>query len=185
MATYLESGLRVSLEEGRHFRFEPLRAYERLKGRHLKEIDFAWCEGPEDATELVLLEVKRYEEIDAGAAKRRPDVISDKITDALLFLLAIWARTSVGHDAAAEIPPCAAQVPRRLRVVVAVSLPASRKVHLLSLRDSLRGRLWGRLLLAEGNKPEIVDFEEVARRFPGLVKRAGTSPELPQDSERT
>lgn len=164
MAVYNESGLRLDLPDGQHFRFAELAAYKRLSGQHLKEMDFAWVADGK----LYMLEVRSYAQIGStlagadlvaakGAAKpHRYEALIDKITDSLLMLLAAWADTGTGQTIKADLPAVArARLP--LKLIVALELPANLSVHLPALRDSLNERLRGRMALADVRNVVVVD----------------------------
>lgn len=165
MAVYIESGLRLDLPVGQHFRFADLAAYQSLSGQHLKEMDFAWI----DAGKLFLLEVRSYAQItttltgaDFVPTKGQPvpfrfEALINKITDSTLMLMAAWAGTAWGRQLKAELP-ASAQAPMPLKLVVAVELPAPLTVHLQSLRDSLNARLKGRIAVANVPTVALIDY---------------------------
>ncbi|QHI99653.1 hypothetical protein GT347_17720 [Xylophilus rhododendri] len=178
MAEYFESGLRLDLPAGRHFRFSDLPAYRLLSGRKLKEMDFAWI----DTGKLFLLEVRSFVQIagtltdaDLVPAKGRPapfrfDALIDKITDSVLMLLAAWADTTWGRQLKAELP-AAAQATMPLKLVVAIELPATLTVHLQGLRDALNARLKGRVALADVKSVALIDYGRLIREpaFKGMA----------------
>lgn len=165
MAVYIESGLRLELPAGHHFRFADLAAYQSLSGQHLKEMDFAWI----DAGKLFLLEVRSYAQItttltgaDFVPRKGQPvpfrfEALIDKITDSTLMLMAAWADTAWGQQLKAQLPALA-QVPLPMKLVVAVELPAPLAIHLQGLRDSLNARLKGRISVADVPTVVLVDY---------------------------
>lgn len=165
MATYTESGLKVELPEGQHFRFADLPAYRALSGQHLKEMDFAWVH---DGT-LFLLEVRSYAQVTTtltGAdllpvkgqpAPFRHQALIDKVTDSLLMLLAAWADTERGKAIRTSLPaPAQSKLP--IKLIIAVELPAALSVHLQGLRDSLNDRLRGRIALADVRSVVLIDY---------------------------
>ena len=115
MATYEESGLRLTLPDDQHFRFADLAPYRSLSGQHLKEMDFAWI----DQGKLILLEVRSYAQVTetltgpdfmptkGRAAPFRFQALLDKVTDTLLMLAAAWAGTGWGRTLS---PPVAVQM---------------------------------------------------------------------------
>ncbi len=178
MNRYRESGIEILLPRQRHFRFQDLATYRTLSARHLKEMDFAWCEA--DGT-LVLLEVKAYHDWENGTGEesshhenerwleRLYAVLVDKATDALFALLAAWAGTGLGAQLCGELPLCARKPPKRLRIVFGLDLPAGRPEHLLALRMWLRDRLAGRLTLAGAGRPEVVDYDTLRKRLGNMA----------------
>lgn len=165
MAVYIESGLRLDLPVGQHFRFADLVAYRSLSGQHLQEMDFAWI----DAGKLFLLEVRSYSQITTALAgtdfvpkKGQPvpfrfEALINKITDSTLMLMAAWAGTAWGQQLKAELPAMA-QTPLPLKLIVAVELPAPLAIHLQSLRDSLNAHLKGRISVVDVPTVALVDY---------------------------
>jgi hypothetical protein len=58
MTAYIESGLRINLPEGEHFRFPDCEIYKQLSGKKLKEMDFGWWQKQQNR--LWLIEIKDY-----------------------------------------------------------------------------------------------------------------------------
>jgi len=180
VATYIESGLRLDLPEGQHFRFADLPVYQALKGQHLKEMDFAWIAGEK----LVMLEVRSYTQITHGLnaadflvakgqpAPRRYQDLIDKVTDSLLMMLAAWANSNRGQSIKNFLPP-GAREPLPLKMVIAVDLPANLAVHLQGLRDSLNERLRGRIALADMRNVILIDYARLVTHtwFAGFITR--------------
>lgn len=168
MPTIIESGLRVELPAGMSFRFSETAAYTKLKGKRLKEMDFAWVN---DNT-LFLLEVRSYSQISETLSKedfladkdgREPyrfTALIDKITDSVLMLLSVWSGTDWGRELGAQLP-AEAQTRIKLKLVVAVDLPPALTVHLQSLRDDLNARLQGRIALADVTNVALMDYEHL------------------------
>lgn len=178
MTVYIESGLRLDLPNGQHFRFADLAPYQTLSGQHLKEMDFAWV----DSGKLFLLEVRSYAHItqplslaDFVPVQNRPDpfrfsALIDKVTDSVLMMLGAWADTTWGQQLKAQLPAAAhARMP--LKLVVAVELPAPLRVHLQGLRDSLNARLRGRVALADVRNVVLIDYARLVSHpvFKGFV----------------
>ena len=180
MAVYIESGLRLNLPDGQHFRFADLPAYQAASHLHLKEMDFAWVDGGK----LFLLEVRSYAQITTtltGAdfvptkgqpAPHRFQALIDKVTDSTLMLLAAWAGTGWGQALHAAMP-AAAQTRMPLKLVVAVDLPGALAMHLPGLRDSLNARLQGRIAVADVPRVVLIDYARLVSNpaFGGLVSR--------------
>lgn len=172
MATYVESGLRVELPAGQHFRFADLPAYKPLSGQRLKEMDFAWIENGK----LYLLEVRSYVDMvdllapaDFVPAKDQPtpyrfQALIDKVTDSLLMMLAVWADTEHGGKIGASFP-LAARARLPLKLIIAVDLPEHLVVHLQALRDSLNERLRGRISLADIGNIAVMDCSRLVSIF--------------------
>lgn len=165
MATYEESGLRLTLPDDQHFRFADLAPYRSLSGQHLKEMDFAWIDGQ---GRLILLEVRSYAQVTetltgpdfmptkGRAAPFRFQALLDKVTDTLLMLAAVWSGTAWGRTLS-PLLPLEARQPLPLKVVIAVDLPPALTVHLQGLRDSLNARLQGRLALVDVPRVVLID----------------------------
>jgi hypothetical protein len=168
MAIYEESGLRLELPDGEHFRFADLPAYQALCGQHLKEMDFAWIIEPH----LVLLEVRDYRRLVETLAgddflprrraepPRRFQALIDKVTDTLLMLLAAWAGTASGQALRRQLPE-AARHPKPLHLIVAIELPATLTTHLGPLRDALNQQLRGRIALADVSRVTLLDYDRL------------------------
>lgn len=181
MPPIVESGLCVNLPPGNHFRFADTSAYNALKGRSVKEMDFAWV----DSGNLFLLEVRDYTQVTqtlsvvdfvpvkGQSEPHRFSALVDKVTDSVLMMLSVWAGTGWGQQLMAELPGAAkARMP--LKVVVAVELPAALAVHLQGLRDSLNARLSGRLAFADVKRVALIDYKRLVAHpvFKGVVTLA-------------
>lgn len=165
VTAYLESGLRLDLPDGQHFRFAELRSYQRLSGQRLKEMDFAWIRNGR----LFLLELRSYAQVtetltvaDFSLIKDRPaplrfQTLIDKVTDSLLLLLAVWSGTEKGKEVKSEIPIDARSC-LPLKLVIAVDLPAHLAHHLPALRDSLNDCLRGRIAVADVRNVTLLDY---------------------------
>jgi hypothetical protein len=172
MAVYEESGLRLDLPDGAHFRWAATASYRPLSGQSLKEMDFAWIH----AGKLILLEVKDYTQtsatlsptdfLPAGAPQPNPwrfDELVNKITDSLLMLLAGWSPTPWGQSLAAELPT-PARTPMPLILAVGLDMPAHLKIHLSALRIALNARLQGRLKLVNVPAVALMDYDTLVSR---------------------
>lgn len=178
MAVYQESGLRLTLADGSHFRFADLAAYRSISGQNLKEMDFAWAEGQN----LVLLELRNYLDVTGTltgadfvprkgeATPKRFNDLVDKVTDSLLMILAARAQTTWGKQLATQWPPVINQV-KTLTLVIAIELKQELAVHLQALRDSLNARLQGRLAVAGVSRVALLDYSRLKQhpRFSGVV----------------
>lgn len=178
MPPYVESGLRLDLPAGLHFRFADTTAYNAVKGQSLKEMDFAWV----DSGKLFLLEVRSYSQVtqtltltDFVPVKGQPEpfrfnALIDKVTDSVLMMFSAWADTAWGQQLKAELPASArARMP--LKLVVAVELPTALTIHLQGLRDSLNARLRGRVALADVGSVVLIDYSRLISdpAFKGFV----------------
>lgn len=179
MAIYDESGLRLDLPDGLHFRFADLPGYQALKGYRLKEMDFAWL----GDGQLFLLEVRSYAQVtqtltgtDFVPVKGQPapfryEALIDKVSDSLLMLLAAWSGSASGQ-AIREGLPEGAKNRLPLKLVIAVDLPARLTIHLQGLRDSLNARLRGRMALADVRSVVLIDYARLLAdpRFSGFIQ---------------
>lgn len=178
MTVYQESGLRLELPAGRHFRFADLAPYKTLSGQNLKEMDFAWIH----AGKLFLLEVRSYSQvtttltaadfvpIKGQAVPHRFQALIDKVTDSVLMLLAAWAGSAWGQQLKAALPAPAHSV-MPLKVVIAVELPATLTIHLQSLRDGINARLQGRIGVGDLQRVVLIDYARLISdpAFNGMV----------------
>lgn len=178
VAIYQESGLRLDLPAGQHFRFADLAPYKALCGQNLKEMDFAWVH----AGKLFLLEVRDYSQVtttltgaDFVPVKGQPvpqrfQALIDKVTDSMLMLLAVWAGTAWGQQLKAELP-ASVQSFMPLKLVIAVELPSTLTMHLQGLRDSLNARLQGRIDVGDLPRVVLIDYARLISNpaFNGMV----------------
>jgi hypothetical protein len=186
MGVYEESGLRLDLPDGAHFRFADTGSYQSLSGQSLKEMDFAWLH--ED--KLVLLELKNFTvtratlvPADFVPAKNQPhprrfDELVSKITDTLMMLLAGWCGTDWGKNLVAELPQ-GIDKPLKLVLAVGLDMPAGLKMHLAALRTALNARLQGRLKLASVQSIALMDYDTLISRptfSPYVTKLAPPAP---------
>lgn len=184
MAVYEESGLRLDLPDGMHFRLATTTSYRQLSGQSLKEMDFAWVhEG-----RLVLLEVKDFTETTAMLTETdfvpvkghpspwRFDELVGKITDTLMMLLASWSGNDWGQSLRAELP-VVLRKPVKLVLAVGLDLPVQLKVYLSALRIALNARLKGRLKLAGVEAVALMDYDTLISRptFSPYVARVAVS----------
>lgn len=147
---FQENSLVVTVPDGRYFRFGDCEAYDRVKGKSMKEMDVGWLTTDDD---LWLLELKDYgKHIPADLRPQLPKLQNNvplKVQDTLAMLGAAWAGTNWGEDLLQNIrdtcpdfPPDA--VP--LRTGVVVNLENSSDVALLSqIKDRIAADLEGEL----------------------------------------
>jgi hypothetical protein len=113
MTTYYESGLRLNLPKGEHFRFQDCEVYKLLCGQKLKEMDFGWWQ--KEQNRLWLIEIKDYAHL--SIEERLPnhllDNLVDKATDSLLMLASCWAKTGKGREFSLCLPPPVQQFPEQ------------------------------------------------------------------------
>ena len=178
MAVYQESGLRLDLPEGQHFRFADLEPYKALSGQNFKEMDFAWI----NAGKVFLLEVRDYSQVmttltgaDFLPVKGQPvqprfQALIDKVTDSTLMLLAAWAGSAWGQQLKTALPTSAQSV-MPLKLVIAIELPSVLTMHLQSLRDSLNARLRGRVGVVDVPHVILIDYARLISHpaFNGMV----------------
>ncbi len=164
MPIYHESGLQITLPDGMTFRFQDIPEYIRLKGQHLKEMDFGWWDTATNT--LWLLEVKDYTAL--SRTDRLPEhllpVLEAKVVDSLMMFAAIWSGTVAGKKFSAHVPvqlhsfPAAARTSSRIRVVIVLKIE---KRHIISdlppLKDKLKEDLQGRISLFDILGVQLLD----------------------------
>jgi len=163
MTNYTESGLQVSLPDGNNFRFQDLTVYTKLKGKHLKEVDYCWWDTSKN--KFWLLEVKDYSHL--TIEERLPDNLlekfTNKVTDALMMLAAAWSGTNAGKQFLAELPSIFHNfpvLPYRIKIVcVLKSIEPHQKVELSALKTKLNKRLEGRIALFDLKDVTFTDHE--------------------------
>lgn len=185
MAQYDESGLRLVLADGEHFRFQDLATYQSLKGQRLKEMDFCWLDrtATQDASNqaqwhrLILLELKEFtglrsllHESDLTHKAYRFETLINKIVDSLLLLAAAWAGTAKGSQLCADLPMFARQ-PMRAKVIIGLDLPPSLHPHFGVLRDQLNARMRGRVALFDIERVTLVNYQQLVAKYPRLISR--------------
>ena len=152
MPTLEESGYQFDLPERRTFRFAECSTYENYLSAHeLKEMDFGWVSGT--STPIVwLVEVSNYAlgpDTQQISSSDFLEEATQKITDCLLMLSAVWAETAVGQQLRRDIEQTCPQFPDQVADVRAVLLvgfeseDSSFKMETIS--NSLRPRLRGRM----------------------------------------
>lgn len=170
MTTYTESGIEVRLPDGQGFRFSECAAFQRLSGKHLKEMDFGWWDAPR--SRVLLLEVKGrevWDEVwkrkDTSPTEHLVAVLERKAIDSLALLSAVWLQTHEGASISAEIPTEAHSFPGDGRLVLAFVLDTgvNDRALLSAARDRLNERLAGRLALVGTRNAIVADVEGAAR----------------------
>jgi len=161
MTAYDESGLRLNLPKGQHFRY--CEAYKLLCGQKLKEMDFGWWQ-PEQ-NRLWLIEIKDYAHL--TTEERLPnhllDNLVDKATDSLLMLASCWAKTGKGREFFSCLPPPIQQFPEspeqlKLKLFFILKIDVTMfKDEIDALRYGLNNRLRGRVALFNIRYVSLVD----------------------------
>lgn len=163
MPNYQESGIIIDLPEGESFRFQDNAAYQKLKGKNLAEMDFAWWDNSKQI--LWLLDVKDYSQL--TPPERLPDYLLDKlinkVTDSLMILSSVWSNSKQGQQIKTDLPVSCQTFPsepRRLKIVFVLKIQnPTLKVDLPPLKTRLVSRLQGRLALFDLNNITLVDHE--------------------------
>ncbi|RKZ50904.1 MAG: hypothetical protein DRR16_05610 [Candidatus Parabeggiatoa sp. nov. 3] len=163
MTIYHESGLRLTLPAGKHFRFQDCKAYKSLNGQNLKEMDFCWWQ--EDENRLWLIELKDYANL--TPAECLPNHLLDnliaKATDSLLMLAACWAKTGKGQEFLSCLPSSVQEFPRhpqqlKLKLFFILKIDVSMfKDEIDALKYELNNRLRGRVALFNIRHVSLVD----------------------------
>lgn len=152
MPTFEESGYHFNLPDGRTFRFAECSTYQSHLGAHeLKEMDFGWV--TEGSPPIVwLVEVSNYALGPDTEQTSLPNFLEEatqKITDCLLMLSAVWAETEAGRQLRRDIEQTCPRFPDQVADVRAALLvgfeseDATFKMETIS--NSLRPRLRGRM----------------------------------------
>lgn len=171
MVVYSESPFEVDLPADDSFRFQDIPAYKRLKGRHLKEMDFGWWDL--DRHTLWLLELKDYQGM--SPQERLPSnllaVLRGKAKDTLLMLSATWLATSTGREIARSLPQSCKRWPglrAKIKMVFVLRVTKKhRKADLAPLRDKLKEELRGALELFDAPDAQLLDHN-TAMKLVGL-----------------
>lgn len=159
MPIYEESGLKINLPDGHSFRFQDNPAYQKLKGKQLSEMDFAWWDT--DKNILWLLDVKDYSHL--SPREKLPehllDNLSKKVTDSLLILAAIWSNSEQGLKLKNYLPlSCQTYKPLKIIFILKISNKTI-KTSLSPLKTKLVNRLQGKLALFDLKNITLVDHE--------------------------
>jgi hypothetical protein len=164
MPTYQESGLEVVLPPGEGFRISECSAYQDLKGKCLKEMDFAWwCASSET---LWLLELEEFEWLSPD--ERLPDYLLErfvaKATDSLLILSSVWFCSLRGTQFQTDLPPSChsfPNTPKRMKLVFVLKANHTSVVEQFrALKDRLRNRLEGRIALFDMKKASVMLMDQ-------------------------
>jgi len=156
MTSYHESGLIITLPDKEHFSFQDCHGYKTLSGQNLKEMDFGWWR---DDT-LWLIEIKEYANLTSN--EQLPahllDNFVNKATDSLLMLASLWAETNHGLKLAPCLPPQIHKFPKRLKLFFILKIDkVIFKSQIIHLKDALKNRLRGRLILFDVKHVSLVD----------------------------
>jgi len=159
MVIYQESGLIINLIDEHSFRFQDNPAYQKLKGKSLSEMDFAWWDSNKNI--LWLLDVKDYSHL--LPAEKLPDYLldklSNKVTDSLLLMSAIWSNTQQGLSLKKYIPE-SCQTVKSLKIVFVFKITNQTiKASLSPLKTKLVNSLRGKLALFDINNITLIDHE--------------------------
>lgn len=147
-----ESGYQFDLPDGRTFRFAECPTYKKhLTAHKLKEMDFGWVVGA--PTPVVwLVEVSNYSLGPAAQQISLSDFLDEatqKITDCLLMLSAVWAETAAGRQLRSDIEQTCPQFPNQvtdIRVVILVGFEREDSAFKMeTISNSLRPRVRGRM----------------------------------------
>ncbi len=163
MSVYQESGLKLTLPEGQHFRFQDCQAYKSLMGQNLKEMDFGWWQ--EQKKRLWLIEIKDYANLTPPEClpNHLLDNLFNKATDSLLMLATCWAKTGKGREISSCLPPALQQFPElpeqlKLKLFFILKIKASMfKDEIDALSYQLNNRLRGRMALFNIKHVSLVD----------------------------
>ncbi len=126
-----ESGFRLEVEDNLHpFRIGQCGSYQRLSGKHLKEMDIGWVE----PRRICLLELKGDE---AWTSQKPPSPseallanLEEKARDVLLMVAAVWAGSPFGKELGAELPQPFPKSPTPLKLMFLVDTPKGMEAEL-------------------------------------------------------
>ncbi|MEH2336432.1 hypothetical protein [Nostoc sp.] len=173
MPIYEESGLRITLPDEHSFRLQDCSSYVNLKGNNLSEMDFGWWDSTNDT--LSLLEIKDYSHL--TPLERLPDHLLEKlinkVTDSVMILASVWSGTLQGQNFYRELP-VSCQVfpthPKKIKVffIFKISDEIKIKQELTDIRDKLKNKMLGRLMLFDITNLVLVDHE-TAIKFMGMI----------------
>jgi hypothetical protein len=174
-----ESGLRVTLPEGCSFRLEDCRAYQRLGGRQVSEMDFGWWDDGRQAIQL--LELKDYS-TRTPSFELLPKLVA-KGRDCLVMLHAVWQSLSdTARALGAELPErCRAPQKLRLFFVVKTGTGGLSRVDILPLKDSLESHIkaYAELLGVRGLIVFLLDHDKAIEKGLPVTVLEARSPEHP------
>ncbi|NEX17766.1 MAG: hypothetical protein C1943_14380 [Halochromatium sp.] len=102
-----------------------------------------------------------------GDAPYRFLQLVDKVTDSVLMLLALRANTRRSQALRDGLPDFA-KSRIRLRMIIALGLPANLNIHLGALRHTVNSRLKGRIALADIDAISVLDYDRLCEKAPLL-----------------
>jgi len=144
---FTENTISVEVKDGVYFRLEDCSAYERVKGRSVKEMDLGWVENGS----IWLTEFKDYgpsipAELSA-AVEKLENTIPAKLRDTVTMLAAVWAETPWGNELLDNIRDTCDNFPasaRPIQAVTIVRIEQDADIELLSaMQDKVQAQLAG------------------------------------------
>ena len=152
----IESGFKATFPEEKSFRLQDIDVYRRLSGKALKEMDIGWWD--EDKNRLVFIELKGGDT--EFEKKHFIDNITQKVTDVLLIMSAVWIGTRKGNDIRKQLPEPIHHYheDRRLMFVVVIDISDESLQLIPPVREAINGRLEGRLHLFGVHRIFIVNL---------------------------
>lgn len=182
MPEFEESGIRVEFPDDSWFRFSAMRAYARLSGQNLKEMDCGWWDDRNGVLWLIELkgegvwhsEATRFmrqcaEGVRTGS-KAPPNLklthsLLGKALDSLMILAAVWSNTETGIDFSVAMPSGTHRYPgaSNIHLLFVVDTAPKRRGLLVTLRDQVNRILQGRLALFGIRKVEVLDLAAASR----------------------
>ena len=145
MPIWDEYRFRFTLPDERAFRFEQCAAYNAVKSRGVKEMDFGWLDGQT----LWLMEFKNYGAGVPATPKKEhlQDNLAEKIRDSLMLLGTAWSQTAFGNQLHGDIVQTCSAFPQRaidVRPLVVMNLERKDATRLITpLRDEIEALLDG------------------------------------------
>jgi len=159
---YNESGINIDLRGHSHFRFEDCEGYRKIKGWHVKEIDFGWWNEEEEC--LYLLEIKNLtSNPDHLSEKEKSGKLIDnlwkKSLDVILILSAVWLDNVASREIKSCLPTYAQQ---KCKVKIFHLIKCDKSIeHLLNaVNDRLKDRFRGYKQLYEN----LLAFKIISNR---------------------
>ncbi|MCD8486186.1 MAG: hypothetical protein LRZ84_05425 [Desertifilum sp.] len=163
MPEYQESGLLISLPDEDSFRFQDNIVYQKLKGKNLAEMDFAWWDTSKST--LYLMDVKDYSHLTPSEKLPEPllEKLIAKVTDSLMILSSAWIGTGQGQQIKIDLPMSCQTFPlkpKSLKIIFVLKIKNSTlKAELSPLKTRLVNRLQGRLALFDLRNVTLIDHE--------------------------
>lgn len=148
MSVYAESGMTVTLTGLVHHRFESLPIYQKLKGKHIKEIDFFWLQQIATpslpANTLIGLELKGYDQTVLDVDSVLENLVQ-KARDSMAMLHAAWLNTGDGALLRQQLPVQynSYHAGRQIRLIMLINVQPSQSARLLALRDKFKNKISG------------------------------------------